>query len=105
MAKTRSLSGSLTIVNGLSGRLTVIGGLSGKMEQIGPLVGNLATPSYPMYNGSYYVEAETFEDHSIPTQDKTMMYDLTIGRIPFMEMYNESNGKTLVIGKESFDGV
>lgn len=49
------------------------------------------------YTGPYEVKPKIVEQ-TMPTQNKVMLYDMKVLEIPYYEVSNEQNGKTVVIG-------
>lgn len=51
------------------------------------------------YRGEYEVTPKT-EAQTLPTKQKTMMRDLTVGAIPYYDVSNPAGGQTIFIGNE-----
>lgn len=50
-----------------------------------------------IFTGSYEISPRV-EAQTIPTADKRMTEDMTIKAIPYYEVSNNENGKTIIIG-------
>lgn len=57
------------------------------------------TADAEMYSGSYEITPEVNNDISLSTRNKIMKENLTVLKIPLIEVSNESGGKTLIIGE------
>lgn len=87
----------------LIGRLSGIGALSGKLTGIGALRGRLTIPSSihtDYYEGPYEVTPRAFNEVVLETNDKTMLDDVTVLRVPYSETCNPFDGKTAYIASE-----
>ena len=49
------------------------------------------------YEGSYEI-TPAIESQTLPTADRRMQADLTVLKIPYYEVGNTQNGKTIIIG-------
>jgi hypothetical protein len=49
------------------------------------------------YEGDYVVTPKV-DAQSLPTKEKVMLEDMTVKAIPYAEVTNVSNGKTVTIG-------
>lgn len=54
--------------------------------------------SVPEYTGEYHVIPSTSEDVVMETANKIMNADVRVKKIPFAEVTNTANGKTVTIG-------
>lgn len=62
-------------------------------------VGGLAvTDDVPQYVGDYVITPNTTEDITLETAKKLLVNDLVVEKIPYAEVTNNSNGKTITIG-------
>lgn len=52
---------------------------------------------YETYDGTYIVTPRV-EAQSLPTAKRNMKEDVTVKAIPYAEVSNDSNGKTVTIG-------
>lgn len=62
-------------------------------------VDNLDDEKY--YSGEYNVTPATYSRTILGTANKTMLDDVIVSQIPQYEVSNDSEGQTLIIGKES----
>jgi hypothetical protein len=53
----------------------------------------------PPYEGDYVVTPKVSEQ-TLPTADKLLSEDVTVKKIPYFEVSNESGGNTVFIGNE-----
>lgn len=53
----------------------------------------------PYYDGDYEVTPKTTET-VLPTKSKSMKNDITVAKIPYSDVINESGGHTITIGFE-----
>lgn len=72
--------------------------LSGSIKSNGALHGSLHMPvGYKDYTGEYEITPKV-TSQVIETADKHMISDLTVKEIPYYEVSNQANGKTIIIG-------
>lgn len=64
---------------------------------LGVVGGEWATTELPSYSGEYSVTPSA-DAQTLATSKKLMNDDLVINAIPYVEVTNESNGKTVTIG-------
>ena len=57
----------------------------------------MASASCIPYEGSYKI-TPAIESQTLPTADRHMQADLTVLEIPYYEVGNTQNGKTIIIG-------
>lgn len=74
-----------------SGTSKAMGAKFGQLQRVTEYVGGEA------YNGEYTVTPRV-EAQTLPTKEKVMLEDVTIRAIPYAEVTNNSNGKTVTIG-------
>ena len=53
----------------------------------------------PVYSGSYTVIPKPEDEVVLPTANKLLSDNVTVGRVPFYEVTNQSGGKTFIIGE------
>lgn len=74
------------------------GSLTGVIKSEGVLEGSLSMPiGYKDYAGPYDVTPKV-ASQSLDTADKHLTDDITIEAIPYYEVSNSYNGKTIIIG-------
>lgn len=68
-------------------------------DDINADIGNVVIISSdaPKYTGVYTVTPETFQQ-TLYTEGKILVDDVTVKEIPYYEVSNEYNGKTVIIG-------
>ena len=82
----------------LSGYIKTEASLSGSIKSNGALHGSLHMPvGYEDYTGEYEITPKVTAQ-VIETADKHMISDLTVKEIPYYEVSNQANGKTVLIG-------
>lgn len=82
----------------LSGVIKTEGSLLGAIKSEGILEGSLSMPSgYDDYTGPYDVIPKVIP-RSLDTADKHLADNITIKAIPYYEVSNLHNGKTIIIG-------
>lgn len=82
----------------LSGIIKTEGCLSGAINSEGVLEGSLSMPTgYDDYAGPYDVVPKV-TPRSLDTADKHLANNITIKAIPYYEVSNLHNGKTIIIG-------
>lgn len=82
----------------LSGSFKPNVSLTGLIEANGTLKGALSLPvGYKDYTGEYEVTPATVPQ-VLETADKRMNSDVTVKEIPYYEVSNPQNGKTIIIG-------
>ena len=64
-----------------------------KDELIEEVIANL-----PKYNGEYHITPSANEDITMETAEKMMNADVRVEKIPYAEVTNLANGKTVTIG-------
>ena len=60
--------------------------------------GKWAASELPAYDGEYSVEPSAVSDQTLETAQKMLDANITIKKIPYMEVSNTSNGTTVTIG-------
>lgn len=82
----------------LSGVIKYEGNLTGIINSDGSLEGSLSMPiGYDDYVGPYDV-IPNVSQQSLDTADKHLADNVTIKAIPYYEVSNSQNGKTIIIG-------
>lgn len=82
----------------LSGVIKYEGNLTGIINSDGNLEGSLSMPiGYDDYVGPYDITPNVSQQ-SLDTADKHLTDDITIEAIPYYEVSNSYNGKTIIIG-------
>lgn len=61
-------------------------------------IGNLIMAESEVYDGDYNVVPQVGQQVVLPTENQTLIDDITVEQIPIYETTNESEGKTLTIG-------
>lgn len=87
----------------LIGRLSDVASLRGRLSDVASLRGMLTIPSsthMEYYDGPYEVTPRAFDAVILPTNDKTMLDDVTVLRVPYSETGNPFDGKTAYIASE-----
>lgn len=77
--------------------------LTGSLVEVSSLTGTINASSindFDRYKGSYEVVPDLFEEQILETENKTLLHDIVIEKVPFYETSNLSNGTTIYIGKE-----
>ena len=69
-------------------------------EELWALLGVVANED-DYYTGEYNVTPATYSRTVLETANKTMLDDVVVSKIPQYEVSNDSEGQTLIIGKES----
>lgn len=69
-------------------------------EELWALLGVVANED-GYYTGEYNVTPATYSRTVLETANKTMLDDVVVSKIPQYEVSNDSEGQTLIIGKES----
>lgn len=89
------LDGDLQLVNEFDGDicLTIL------EEGEGGVFMEVSSQQYDTYTGDYIVIPTTAEQ-VLSTQDKIMLDDVTITKVPYYETSNPSGGKTVYIASE-----
>jgi hypothetical protein len=64
-----------------------------KDELIDEVISNLST-----YNGEYHITPSVNEDITMETAKKIMKADVMVEKVPYAEVTNIANGKTVTIG-------
>lgn len=54
------------------------------------------------YVGEYEVTPKVEQSTVLETTNKVLAKDITVKKIPQFEVYNEADGKTLIIGEEYY---
>lgn len=54
------------------------------------------------YEGAYSIASKISTEQTLPTQGKKMVEDMTILKVPQVEVANASGGNTLIIGDEYY---
>lgn len=85
-----------TIYCQISGLQTIHGSIS-KMGIIG---GKIPVDIYEMYDGTYEVEPDAFQDQVLDTKNKILRKDLEIHHVPFYATHNPQGGNTAYIAME-----
>lgn len=92
------LTGVIKSEGSLSGVIQSEGSLSGTIESDGILEGSLLMPTgYDNYVGPYEMTPKV-TSQTLDTADKHLTDDVTIEAIPYYEVSNSHNGKTIIIG-------
>lgn len=74
------------------------GNLIGTIANVVNLRGSMSMPiGYSDYTGDYEVTPKIVAQ-SLPTADKHLSKDVVIKEIPYYEVSNQANGKTIIIG-------
>lgn len=76
--------------------------LTGSLVEVSSLAGTINASSindFDQYKGSYEVAPGLFEEQILETENKTLLHDIIIEKVPFYETSNLSNGTTVYIGK------
>ena len=82
----------------LSGYIKTEAILSGTIKSNGTLHGSLCMPvGYKDYTGEYEITPKVIAQVA-ETADKHMVSDLIVKEIPYYEVSNQANGKTITIG-------
>lgn len=53
---------------------------------------------FPIYTGTYDVLPDSIKDIVLQTREKITLEDVRLRKIPYSEVANASNGKTITIG-------
>ncbi len=56
-----------------------------------------AQPTAEVYTGTYQVKPQAFEDTVLQTADKHLTQNITVTAVPYFEVSNLSDGKTVYI--------
>lgn len=92
------LTGVIRPEGNLSGIIQSEGSLSGSISSDGSLDGSLSMPAgYDDYIGPYDVTPNV-SPQSLDTADKHLADNVIIKAIPYYEVSNSHNGKTIIIG-------
>ncbi len=83
-------------------KITVLGGTSVRLPTAGKycekdIVISATGGDHEQYKGSYTVTPSVTEQ-KMATKNKVMLDDVTVEAIPYAEVTNTSNGKTVTIG-------
>lgn len=62
--------------------------------------GTGSTADYPSYNGAYTVTPLADADVTLETAEKLLTADITVQKIPYVEVTNASGGTTIYIASE-----
>lgn len=94
IAPKKSLNG------GISNKQTLSIKLSGSSELSGVVnIGGEFMPDPDWYEGAYEITPK-ITSQTLPTKEQTMKEDIVIKSIPYAEVTNLANGKTVTIGDE-----
>ncbi|MCM1336039.1 MAG: hypothetical protein NC237_13445 [Eubacterium sp.] len=76
--------------------------MEGIIRAIPGITGTIARGAgdVPPYTGDYSVAPRVGEEVVLPTKNKRMKEDVTVGEIPIAEVSNAAGGKTLIISNE-----
>lgn len=93
------MSGPIIVEEGnLVGTIKVDGNLFGCISSEVALRGSLSMPvGYKDYEGPYTVVPKV-SPQSLNTSDRHLANDVTVEAIPYYEVSNQQNGKTIIIG-------
>lgn len=77
----------------------ISGSISGEPTLSGSL--SIATSQeHEVYSGSYEVTPSINDDQILDTAHKVLSDDIVVNKVPYFETSNNSNGKTVYIGKD-----
>ena len=87
----------------ISGKSTLSGMFQGSILGKPDLSGTLSVATgqvYDVYSGDHEVIPSVAEEQTLETANKLLSKDIVVTKVPYFETSNESNGKTIYIGKE-----
>lgn len=77
------------------------GSLSGSISAQTSLSGSVSNPkSAENYTGDYEIVPQAFEKQVLHTANKLCTADITVTAVPYIEVSNRSDGKTVYIASE-----
>lgn len=90
------LDGSCRLINRMDGRCSLTNVLDGCVMPV------LVTSEFDYYTGAYEVIPRAYEEVILPTQGLMMSDDVTVHRVPYFLVHNDS-GNTVYIASEVDD--
>lgn len=95
------ITGSLSVTNKVTGSLSATNKITGKISTNHKLIGNISMPiaeAIEIYHGAYTVVPSVWKETTLKTKNYKTTDNITVEKIFYAEVSNESGGLTATIG-------
>ena len=95
------VTGSLSVTNKVTGSLSATNKITGKISTNHKLIGNISMPfaeAIEIYHGAYTVTPSVWKETTLKTKNYKAADNITVEKIFYAEVSNESGGLTATIG-------